>query len=102
MERKKQYQQTQEQLDRMMDEGLGAGRTGSYSGKIVDEEVVDEQASIEEKKQRKEKDVDVQGRHRFEMDVDRMVNEGLGGGRVGDGTGLIEESHVDEEAKEEK
>ncbi|PTM57731.1 hypothetical protein [Desmospora activa] len=41
------------------------------------------------------KDVDVNGRHRFDMDVDRMVNEGLGGGQVGKRSGLIDESHVE-------
>nr|WP_091741379.1 hypothetical protein [Marininema mesophilum] len=44
----------------------------------------------------KEKDVDCQGRERYDLDVDRMVNEGLGGGNVGNHSGLIEESHVPE------
>ncbi|OJF18360.1 MAG: hypothetical protein A6D91_12430 [Bacillaceae bacterium G1] len=31
-----------------------------------------------------------EGRDKWFMDIDRMVNEGLGGGRVTDQTGLIE------------
>lgn len=36
-----------------------------------------------------------QGRDDYFMDIDRMVNEGLGGGYVGLNNGLIEESTTD-------
>lgn len=35
-----------------------------------------------------------EGRDTYDMDIDRMVNEGLGGGQVSDQNGLIEESTV--------
>ncbi|QRG67241.1 hypothetical protein [Brevibacillus choshinensis] len=35
-----------------------------------------------------------EGRDAYDMDIDRMVNEGLGGGQVSDQNGLIEESTV--------
>ena len=38
---------------------------------------------------------DYEGRDQFEMDIDRMVNEGLGGGNVSPQNGLIEETTVD-------
>jgi len=38
---------------------------------------------------------DCEGRDQFEMDIDRMVNEGLGGGNVSPQNGLIEETTVD-------
>ncbi|NEU31488.1 hypothetical protein GN156_12010 [bacterium LRH843] len=42
----------------------------------------------------KEKDSNFEGRDEFFMDVDRMINEGLGGGTVNDThAGIIEESH---------
>lgn len=43
----------------------------------------------------KEKDSNYEGRDEYFMDIDRMVNEGLGGGRVTYNdyhTGLIEEA----------
>lgn len=38
---------------------------------------------------------DWEGRDEYDMDIDRMVNEGLGGGLVTDQNGLIEGSTVD-------
>lgn len=40
------------------------------------------------------RDNQYEGRDAFDMDIDRMVNEGLGGGQVSDQSGLIEESTV--------
>jgi hypothetical protein len=40
-------------------------------------------------------DVDDQGRKDHLMDIDRMVNEGLGGGYVTPHNGLIEEATTD-------
>ena len=37
-------------------------------------------------------DADHEGRQAYEMDIDRMVNEGLGGGQVTRDNGLIEET----------
>ncbi|SFS43088.1 hypothetical protein [Marininema halotolerans] len=80
------------EIKRMVDEGLGAGRVKS--------DVAQEEQARQERKylaeMAKEKDVDGQGRERFDLDVDRMVNEGLGGGNICEGSGLIEESHVPE------
>ncbi|GGA44355.1 hypothetical protein GCM10007416_16880 [Kroppenstedtia guangzhouensis] len=39
-----------------------------------------------------EKDLDFEGKDEAWLDVDRMINEGLGSGHVGDWTGKIEES----------
>jgi hypothetical protein len=36
-----------------------------------------------------------EGRDNYEMDIDRMVNEGLGGGTVSEQNGLIKESTAD-------
>lgn len=36
-----------------------------------------------------------EGRNDYFMDIDRMVNEGLGGGRVTEDNGLIEETTVE-------
>ncbi|USG68546.1 hypothetical protein NDK47_24515 [Brevibacillus ruminantium] len=36
-----------------------------------------------------------EGREDYDMDIDRMVNEGLGGGQVMDQNGLIEETTTD-------
>ncbi|MDN4095047.1 hypothetical protein QYF48_19845 [Brevibacillus agri] len=36
-----------------------------------------------------------EGRDAYDMDIDRMINEGLGGGIVSDQNGLIEETSVD-------
>ncbi|MFM1654949.1 hypothetical protein ACI7RC_23060 [Brevibacillus sp. B_LB10_24] len=36
-----------------------------------------------------------EGRDQYFMDIDRMVNEGLGGGTVSDQNGLIEETATD-------
>ncbi|MFE6794662.1 hypothetical protein [Paenibacillus chitinolyticus] len=47
-------------------------------------------------KQHKElKDGTQQGRDDYYMDIDRMINEGLGGGQVTVHNGLIEESTTD-------
>lgn len=40
-------------------------------------------------------DADHQGRDEYFMDIDRMINEGLGGGRVTDNNGAIEDSTTD-------
>lgn len=40
-------------------------------------------------------EANVEGRDDFDMDVDRMVNEGLAGGRVTDQNGLVTESTTD-------
>ncbi|WP_142506171.1 hypothetical protein [Melghirimyces algeriensis] len=42
--------------------------------------------------QAEKKDRTDEGRDSYWMDVDRMINEGLGGGNVGQWSGLIEES----------
>lgn len=36
-----------------------------------------------------------EGRDEFDMDIDRMVNEGLGGGQVTEDNGLITETTTD-------
>lgn len=41
------------------------------------------------------KDSLYEGRNEVFVDIDRMVNEGLGGGRVTDDNGLIEETTTD-------
>lgn len=40
-------------------------------------------------------DSDNEGREHLEVDIDRMVNEGLGGGLVTDQNGLIEDTTTD-------
>ncbi|WP_169306616.1 hypothetical protein [Cohnella pontilimi] len=40
-------------------------------------------------------DANVEGRDEFDMDVDRMVNEGLAGGQVKIQNGLVTESTTD-------
>jgi hypothetical protein len=40
-------------------------------------------------------DSDKEGRDEYFMDIDRMINEGLGGGNVTMHNGLIEETAVD-------
>ncbi|WP_010276966.1 hypothetical protein [Paenibacillus senegalensis] len=40
-------------------------------------------------------DCDHEGRSDYFMDIDRMVNEGLGGGQVTNHNGLIEETTTD-------
>ena len=40
-------------------------------------------------------DSEFEGRDELEIDIDRMVNEGLGGGLVTDQNGLIEETTTD-------
>jgi len=42
-----------------------------------------------------ERDSHHEGRDAYDMDIDRMVNEGLGGGQVTTQNGLIEETSVD-------
>ncbi|GBF76024.1 hypothetical protein PA598K_04463 [Paenibacillus sp. 598K] len=39
-------------------------------------------------------DADHEGRQAYEMDIDRMVNEGLGGGQVTKDNGLIDDTTV--------
>jgi hypothetical protein len=41
------------------------------------------------------RDAQYEGRDQFDMDIDRMINEGLGGGQVSDQNGLIEETTTD-------
>ena len=41
------------------------------------------------------RDAKYEGRDAYDMDIDRMINEGLGGGTVSDQNGLIEETSVD-------
>ncbi|MDP5276659.1 hypothetical protein [Chengkuizengella axinellae] len=48
-----------------------------------------------ENKQNKNKEGQNEGRENHFMDVDRMVNEGLGGGQVTLQNGLIDESTTD-------
>ncbi|MEX2461733.1 MAG: hypothetical protein WD469_10655 [Paenibacillaceae bacterium] len=40
-------------------------------------------------------DMDHEGREDHRMDIDRMINEGLGGGNVTPHNGLIEETATD-------
>ncbi len=40
-------------------------------------------------------DSNYEGREHLEVDIDRMVNEGLGGGLVADQNGLIEDTTTD-------
>lgn len=40
-------------------------------------------------------ETDKEGRDQYFMDIDRMINEGLGGGMVTRDNGLIEETSVD-------
>ena len=40
-------------------------------------------------------DVVFEGRDEYDMDVDRMINEGLGGGQVTNENGLITETATD-------
>lgn len=42
-----------------------------------------------------QRDTYTEGRDDFDMDIDRMVNEGLGGGQVTDQNGLIEETSTE-------
>ncbi|QQE74044.1 hypothetical protein KDJ56_19630 [Brevibacillus composti] len=42
-----------------------------------------------------QRDTYTEGRDNFDMDIDRMVNEGLGGGQVTDQNGLIEETSTE-------
>ncbi|CAM3541857.1 hypothetical protein EDM52_22255 [Brevibacillus invocatus] len=42
-----------------------------------------------------ERDSNYEGRDAYDMDVDRMINEGLGGGMVSYQNGLVEETSVD-------
>jgi hypothetical protein len=41
------------------------------------------------------KDAEYEGRKEHLMDIDRMINEGLGGGNVSPHNGLIEETTTD-------
>lgn len=42
-----------------------------------------------------ERDSNYEGRDAYDMDVDRMINEGLGGGMVSYQNGLVQETSVD-------
>ncbi|WP_176717304.1 hypothetical protein [Vulcanibacillus modesticaldus] len=46
-------------------------------------------------KKYKDKDSQYEGRDKYFIDVDRMVNEGLGGGNISQENGLIEDTTVD-------
>lgn len=66
-------------------------------------------ANVDEKRDGKPNSIDTvtEGREQYFMDIDRMVNEGLGGGQVTLHNGLIGETAVDtmsgnEAYKEEK
>jgi len=54
--------------------------------------------------ERRHDDADHEGREQYDMDVDRMINEGLGGGTVTMHNGLIEETSIgtmkDEESEQ--
>lgn len=52
----------------------------------------DTETRYETMKKALEKDVHSEGRDEYWMDVDRMVNEGLGGGRMYNGSGRIDSS----------
>jgi len=39
---------------------------------------------------------DHDSRERYELDVDRMINEGLGGGYITEQNGLIDDNNIDE------
>lgn len=41
------------------------------------------------------RDHDHEGKEKYEMDIDRMINEGLGGGYVGEQNGHIGDSSTD-------
>jgi hypothetical protein len=41
------------------------------------------------------RDAYAEGRDAYDMDIDRMVNEGLGGGNVSAQNGMIEDTSVD-------
>lgn len=43
-----------------------------------------------------DRDARHEGRERMEMDIDRMVNEGLAGGRINPGSGKIDDATVEE------
>lgn len=45
--------------------------------------------------EQKREDARYEGRDEFDMDVDRMINEGLGGGQVTSQNGLITETTTD-------
>lgn len=45
--------------------------------------------------ERQRNDADKEGRDQYFMDIDRMINEGLGGGNVTMHNGLIEETSTD-------
>ncbi|MDA8353729.1 MAG: hypothetical protein M0Z65_11240 [Firmicutes bacterium] len=88
MSQERKEDSTHEQVDWMVDEGLGADHTGRDSGvvKKTDPRVIRTHPEAQRK------DVEGEGNGRYWMDVDRMVNEGLGGGHVGEATGKIDES----------
>lgn len=52
----------------------------------------DTETRYETMKKALEKDVHSEGRDEYWMDVDRMVNEGLGGGLIGNHSGRIDSS----------
>lgn len=76
------------QIDQVTDEELrqmGMG-TGLGDGKE------DTETRYETMKKALEKDVHSEGRDEYWMDVDRMVNEGLGGGLISNHSGRIDSS----------
>jgi hypothetical protein len=52
-------------------------------------------ATHEGGKNMENRDAKYEGRDAFDMDIDRMVNEGLGAGQVTTQNGLIEETTTD-------
>jgi len=59
--------------------------------KMRSEEKIIRRTAMDDKK-RRISDAQHEGRDVMYMDIDRMINEGLGGGRVTDQNGLIEET----------
>lgn len=49
----------------------------------------------------KQADINFEGREKYEVDIDRMVNEGLGGGYITDGleNGLIDNEGLESQPK---
>lgn len=80
-----QSETTEGPVNRMINEGLGAGLTAKKSGR--------EEAEIKQVvPEAQEKDALYEGKDHYWLDVDRMINEGPGGGQMGARTGEIEEN----------
>ncbi len=54
--------------------------------------------------EKKNRDIDHEGREKYYVDIDRMINEGLGGGQVSPDNGLIDSTRPfhDEESNRTK